>query len=111
MINCVNFGTVFSGDAATNGAMAGGESQSTSQDIRGNYWDIQILDIPADANADHEGMTGVATSFLTSGTALEGFDTEVWKFEAGKYPVLKLFADDERAIEAISSNRFPRLDL
>lgn len=103
MINCVNFGTVFSGDAATNGAMAGGESQSTSQDIRGNYWDIQILDIPADANADHKGMTGVATNFLTSGTALEGFDTEVWKFEAGKYPVLKLFADDERAIEAISS--------
>lgn len=102
MMNCVNYGTLFSGDAATNGAMAGGESQSTSKDIRDNYWDIQILDINADANAAHEGMTGVETSVLTSGTALEGFDTEVWKFEAGKYPVLKAFADDERVIEAAS---------
>ncbi|MDO4510478.1 MAG: hypothetical protein Q4B68_01500 [Bacteroidales bacterium] len=94
MINCVNFGTAYSPDAATNGAMAGGESQSTSEEISGNYWDVQILDIPADANAPHAGMNGVETSVLTSGTALEGFDTNIWKFEAGKYPVLKAFADE-----------------
>lgn len=93
MINCVNYGTVLTADAATIGAMAGGESQSTSQEISGNYWDKQILDIAADCNAEHAGMNGVETSVLTSGTALEGYDTEVWKFEAGKYPVLKQFAD------------------
>lgn len=93
MINCVNYGTVFTADAATMGAMAGGESQSTSEEISGNYWDKQLLDIAADCNADHAGMTGVETSVLTSGQALEGYDTEVWKFEAGKYPVLKQFAD------------------
>ncbi len=93
MINCINYGTVFTADAATMGAMAGGESQSTSEEISGNYWDKQLLDIAADCNADHAGMTGVETSVLTSGQALEGYDTEVWKFEAGKYPVLKQYAE------------------
>ena len=93
MINCINYGTVFTADAATMGAMAGGESQSTSEEISGNYWDKQLLDIAADCNAEHAGMTGVETSVLTSGKALEGYDTQVWQFEAGKYPVLKQFAD------------------
>ncbi len=103
MINCVNYGTVMSADAATNGALAGGDSQSDSKDISGNYWDVQILDILADANAVHEGMTGVETSVLTSGKALEGFDTSLWQFEAGKYPVLKAFANEERVKEACAA--------
>ncbi|WP_407403302.1 hypothetical protein [Sodaliphilus sp.] len=103
MINCVNYGTVFSGDAATNGAIAGGEAQSTSEEINGVYWDVQILDMPADANAPHAGMNGVETSVLTSGQALEGFDTEVWQFEAGKYPVLKQFASEEMVQKAAAT--------
>lgn len=103
MINCVNYGTVFSGDAATNGAIAGGEAQSTSEDIKGVYWDVQLLDMPADANAPHAGMNGVETSVLTSGQALEGFDAEVWQFEAGKYPVLKQFANEAMVVKAAAT--------
>lgn len=103
MINCVNYGTVFSPDASTNGALAGGEKQSESEEISGNYWDVQILDINPDANAAHEGMNGVETSVLTSGKALEGFDTSIWQFEAGKYPVLKAFADEEMVKEACAT--------
>ena len=103
MINCVSYGTVFSGDAATNGAIAGVEAQSTSEEINGVYWDVQILDMPADANAPHAGMNGVETSVLTSGQALEGFDTEVWQFEAGKYPVLKQFASEAKVQKAATT--------
>ncbi len=103
MINCINYGTALTADAATIGAIAGGETQSTSEEIYGVYWDAQILDVPADANAAHEGMNGVETSVLTSGTALEGFDTEVWKFEAGKYPVLKAFADEPKVQAAAAT--------
>ena len=39
MINCVNYGTVFSPDASTNGAHAGGEKQSESEEISVNYWE------------------------------------------------------------------------
>ena len=102
MLNCVNYGTVLTADASTIGAIAGGETQSTSEDIKNNYWDVQILDIAADCNATHEGMTGVETSVLTSGKALEGFDTDVWQFEAGKYPVLKAFAS-EPAVQAAAA--------
>ena len=94
MMNCISYGTVLTADLSTIGALVGGTAQSTSTNIYGNYWDAQICDLPADANAEHEGMTGVERSVLTSGQALEGFDTEVWKFEAGKYPVLRRFADE-----------------
>ena len=100
MVNCVNYGSVYTPAGATLGAMAGGESQSTSEEISGNYWDVQILDVNADANAPHEGMTGVETSVLISGSPLEGFDTSIWNFEAGKYPVLAQFADDAEVIAA-----------
>ncbi len=103
MINCVNYGTVYSPTASTNGALAGGESQSDSKDISGNYWDEQILDINPDANAAHEGMNGVETSVLTSGKALDGFDTSIWQFETGKYPVLKAFADEDMVKEACAA--------
>ncbi len=46
-------------------------------------------------------MNGVETSSLISGTALEGFDTDVWQFEAGKYPVLKQFASEPLAQQAV----------
>ncbi len=100
MNNVVNYGTVITADQSTIGAIAGGENQSTSEDISGVYWDVQLLDIPADCNAAHEGMNGVETAVLTSGTALEGFDTEVWQFEAGKYPVLKQFASEPMVQQA-----------
>lgn len=103
MINCVNYGTVLTADASTIGAIAGGETQSLTGEVKGVYWDKQILDIPADCNAEHEGMNAVETSVLTSGEALEGFDTNVWKFEAGKYPVLKQFANEPGAKLAAST--------
>ncbi len=100
MNNVVSYGTVITPGLGTTGAIAGGEAQSSSTDISGVYWDKQLLDIPADCNKSHDGMNGVETSTLTSGTALEGFNTDVWQFEAGKYPVLKLFASEPLAQQA-----------
>lgn len=59
------------------------------------YYDSQISTFNAGHSKDVDGVKGLTTSELTSGKALAGLDTEYWSFEKGKYPVLKLFADEE----------------
>ena len=98
MENSINFGTINSGNPELTGSL-GGEA-GTEGTISNNFWDNQIIPIKAIGNSDLVGMTGVETSALISGTPLNGFDTELWDFTAGQYPILKQFADEEKLAKA-----------
>jgi len=93
----INVGTVYCGNLATLGAIGGQAGTKTCKDL---YWDKQLIPLKANGNADAEGMTGVETAVLTSGTPIENFDVTVWDFKAGMYPALKLFADEEKVAAA-----------
>ena len=92
--NAINYGTVVSELKDLRGAVAG--ATGTKGAVADNYWDAQIIAMPAAGNSDLEGVTGVETSVLTSGTPLKNYSTDLWSFEAGKYPVLKQFANEEQ---------------
>lgn len=100
MYNAVNFGSVSADgeDKNTISAIAG--EGGTQGIIQNNYWDAQISMLNAISNADMEGMNGVETSVLVSGTALEGFDVSIWDFTKGQYPVLKQFANEDKMTKA-----------
>ncbi len=100
MQNSINYGAVSADgeDKNTISAIAG--ESATLGSIQNNYWDAQILPLKAASNSDKEGMNGVETSVLTSGSALEGFDAAVWSFEKGLYPVLTQFADEDKLEKA-----------
>lgn len=98
MVNCINLGMVYCDEKATGGAMAG--LSGTDGVVSGNYWDAQLLPLEAVSNTGAEGMQGVLTSVLTSGTPLEGYDATVWDFKAGMYPTLKAWADNETVGQA-----------
>lgn len=93
MSNCMNFGNVYAADKATLGGIAG---TAVTDSVTTTYYDIQNIGLLAAANAEHEGMFGVTTEFLTSGKAIEGFDAELWDFTAGVYPTLKEYANEEK---------------
>lgn len=94
----VNIGIVSGSDRPTLGAISG--ECKTEGTVEGNYYDVQILPLKAASNSDREGMNGVETSALTSGKALDGFDSNLWDFTAGQYPVLKQFATEEKLAAA-----------
>jgi hypothetical protein len=58
------------------------------------YYDGQLSTLLAAHGKDHEGVTALTTSQLTSGTAIEGLSDEYWYYEAGYYPTLKTFLDE-----------------
>lgn len=93
----INVGTVYCGNNASLGAIGGIAGTKTCKDV---YWDGQLIPLKANGNTDAEGMTGVETSVLTSGTALENFDAAIWDFTAGMYPALKQFADEDKVVAA-----------
>ena len=98
LINCINYGSVFSADATSTGAIGGYTfyySTSTGT-IENVYYDGQITVHGAFESSSMAGITAATTSTLTSGTALDGYSTDVWQFTAGQYPVLKQFADETR---------------
>ncbi len=92
VVNCINYGSVISTDKANVGSIGG--QAGTTGECKDNYYDGQITLHKANGNADLQGTKAVETSVLTSGTALENYSTVLWAFEAGKYPVLKQFADE-----------------
>ena len=93
VINCINYGTVLTEDKIEVGSI-GGQAGSTG-DNADTYYDGQITVYKANGNGPLNGVTDVETSVLTSGTALKNFSTELWSFDAGKYPVLKQFANED----------------
>jgi hypothetical protein len=96
--NCISYGPVWSNDLANVGAISG--TFATEGEVKNNYYDSQITYVPAAGNLDVDGMSPVETSVLTSGKALENFDTDLWQFDAGQYPVLKQFASEPKLAAA-----------
>lgn len=94
MHSVVNYGQVYGNDLQYVGAIAGGTG--SQGETAGVYYDAQITQWGAYENSTHEGVTGITTEELLSGKAPAGIDTEAWIFEKGKYPVLKLFADEPK---------------
>lgn len=92
----VNYGTVFSNDAAREGAIGG--TSGTQGTIKNVLWDQQLLPLKAHGNADLDGAQGVTTSSLTDGARPEGFADSLWTFKSGSYPVLKSFENDSSVI-------------
>lgn len=91
-VNCINYGTVLSVDKIEVGSIGG--QAGTTGECKDNYYDGQITVYNANGNAELQGTKAVETSVLTSGKALENYSTDIWSFEAGKYPVLKQFAGE-----------------
>ncbi len=89
--NIINYGMVNGATLVYNGSIAGGGN--TGGTVAKVHWDNQILPITPEGNTTHTGMTGLSTATLTSGEPIEGFDTDIWTFEKGVYPVIKAFAD------------------
>ncbi len=97
MTNCINLGNVYCGNAATVGAIAG---LSDSKHVSGTYFDVQMLGIKAAQNAELSGVTAALTKDLISGTALNGYDTELWDFTKDLYPTLKNYASETKVAAA-----------
>lgn len=92
--NCLNNGIVTcTGEADTRGAMVG--NLTSRGEMTGNFFDISVTPFGAANSLGMAGNTGVSTSRLTGGQSLDGFDPQIWDFSAGKYPVLKNFANEE----------------
>ena len=89
---------------------------STMQATQGIYGTVYADSIMTNCYFDQQ-MTGNVmpntaspcikkTSELTSGAALEGFSADVWNFQEGLYPELKVFEADELSKLAISPATF-----
>lgn len=92
--NCINTGVIVeTGNDGTRGGIIG--SSYGTYSLQNCYFDAQFGAFAASANAAREGITDLNTAELTNGKALKGLSADVWKFEAGKYPVLKQFAAQE----------------
>lgn len=63
---------------------------ATSLKINNSYYDNQACYNGGDT-------LGLSTSTLTSGNAISGFDSSIWKYTAGQYPQLSLFTGVEKA--------------
>jgi hypothetical protein len=99
--SALNYGNVVCSDVTLIGAIAGGGSNTGGDTSDGGlsniYYDAQILTHGAVANGDKRGMNQSTTATLISGSAIEGLDTSIWQYDAGSYPVLKQFANEDKA--------------
>lgn len=93
MHNCLNNGIVslFS-EVSSRGGLIG--SAGTFGNITSNYYDAGANINGATSNGAMAGCTGVITSTLTSGNALDGLPASDWDYRKGAFPVLKRFADE-----------------
>lgn len=101
----VNVGMVYIGGknhgTAPNMAKIGAIGGSAgTKNVGGVYWDAQLIPLKANGSQDVEGMNGVNTSVLISGTPLDSLSAEIWDFQKGMYPALKLYANEEKVAAA-----------
>lgn len=92
---CINIGIVSNRGTSYGGAMIGQATASTG--ATNCYYDKQMLPIGAANGVEMDGILGSYTSTLTSGQPLEGFNSDMWQYDAGKYPTLKAFAAETAA--------------
>jgi hypothetical protein len=72
-------------------------ASASAQFASNNYYDSQVFIYGGCDTFDASGIIGTDTRTLTSGTPLEGLSADIYDFEAGAYPVLKLFKDEAAA--------------
>lgn len=90
----INTGVIMSAaNPLTIGAIAGRKTTSNSPTIKNNIYDKQLSHPAAVNNTSLDANEPMATPALTKGKAPEGFSSAIWKWEAGKYPVLNAFAE------------------
>lgn len=99
LVGCSSFGVVTSGDILTTGQLIG--KGGTTGEVSSVY-DYQVPGTGAIANGSANGLNGVATKDLVSGNAIASLDVAYYDFKAGRYPVLKLFANDPVVTNAAS---------
>ncbi len=99
--NTINLGVVNVEVDRTQMGAIGGNSGTTGT-IEGVYWDNQIIPLKAQGGLTLEGASGIETAKLISGEPLAGYDTSIWNFEKGKYPVIAQFASEPKVQEARS---------
>ncbi|MDE7116079.1 MAG: hypothetical protein K2O56_06615, partial [Muribaculaceae bacterium] len=75
---------------------------SGSITLTGNYYDASVNVNGGATNNGVEGATGLSSSELVAGNALEGLPAEDFDFTPNAYPVLKAFAN-EKASKAMRS--------
>lgn len=84
-------------DASQHGAIMGIQ-QNVKDTLSNIYYDEQLTARNAGNRSSQPGVTGLTTARLTSGSLPEGFDSEVWSAERGRYPILSRFADADDAL-------------
>ena len=97
--NNINYGTIITEDVASRGAFSGEFSASCQYVLDNNYYDGQLLPYGGSNNTRFEGINSIATSVLTKGE-LSNFPAEIWEMNENRYPILKLFANEEKARDA-----------
>lgn len=84
----------------TKGAVVGSEA-GTDNKYENNFYDGSINVNGGVNSLNKAGVTSLSTTALVNGSIPSGLNSELFKAEAGKYPVLKNFAD-EAASKALS---------
>lgn len=79
----------------TRGAIIG--TNTVGAAMSGNVHDASIVLFGAVHNSIPTGCSGVSTSALTSGKAIEGLPADIFDYKQGSYPVLKAFANETAA--------------
>lgn len=95
----LTIGTVRTPVTATGGAVGGKAVNQTLIEATvpfSAYYEDQTNQFGAYANDKWAGMTGLSTARLTDGQPIDSLSTEYWQYDAGKYPILKTFADEPR---------------
>ena len=100
MKNCVNYGPVTGGVPGMRGVFIGmnGSAGANIYQAENCVYDSQIwtgacAGMPCGGSGFNNGYIGKTTSEMTSGASLAGFG-DLWQFEKGLYPMLKVCADD-----------------
>ena len=97
LINVINYGSVNCPDQTAIGAIggyAGTNGNITTGEIQNVYWDGQVITVGAVANKELNGAQGIETNVLISGNKVGNLPEDVFQFDRGLYPVLKIFADE-----------------
>lgn len=96
--NAVNYGMVYAGDN-TAGAVIGTYPEMKA--VEKAFYDNSLQTITATAEGDAEGVAGVPSGTLHK--VLEGFDSEIWTMEQGRYPYISQFGTIDEAAGAANA--------
>lgn len=96
--NCVNSGMVTAFITTDKRGGIIGDVLSGDLSVSGNYYDASIAINGGAENGTVPGVTGLSTSELVAGKALDGLSKEDFLFVKGFYPGLSAFAYEEASV-------------